>query len=171
MDKITLKALQLAGFQNANTIAEIISYVPNPQTAAEMLLGIYTPSVVDQTNRFKTYRYNRPTEFAEMLSINDLADTVTYRVRKQKTMTVWYLTEEDKKNKVYTTIRPEKSSMYVDYDNVLTHDYNVEEHTVSCNSFHSDWCNDLSVEAAHELMGKWMDYDRVLDEEKAINEL
>ena len=157
MEKITLKALELAGFQNADMIAKIISYVPNPQTAVEMLLGVYTPTSIDVKNRFRNYRYSRTNEFAEIVGIDDLGDTITYKVRKQNTKRVWFLTEQDKKNKVYVTERPINS---YDYTDVPANGYSDAEYTKSSKAFNDDWCNALSMDDAFTIMSDWLEFEK-----------
>ena len=157
MEKITLKALQLAGFQNADMIAKIISYVPNPQTAVEMLLGVYEQSKVDPMNKFRNYRYSRNNEFAEMVERDDLGNTIKYRLYKQKTQRVWYLTSEDRDNKVYVTERPEKN---YDYGDIPAAGYDVTDHELDLVQFERDWCNTLSNTDALVLMKDWMNYGK-----------
>lgn len=155
MEKITLKALELAGFKNANLVAKIISYVPNPEAAVEMLLGVYTPSQVELANRFRTYRYSRSNEFVEMVEIDDLGSTIKYRLFKQKTRRVWYLTKEDRDNNVYVTERPDRS---YDYSEIPTTGYDVTDHEKNLKDFHEDWCNSLSVTDAYAKMEEWASY-------------
>jgi hypothetical protein len=159
MEKITLKALQLAGFQNADSVAKILNYVPNPQAAVELLLGVYTPTVVDKEKKFRSYRYTRNNEIAEMVSIDDFANTVTYNVLKQKTKRVWYLTSEDRNKDVYVTERPEKS---YDYADKPANGFAKEQYTTGLDLFNSDWCNELSVEDAHSRINTWMMFDIVV---------
>ena len=155
MEKITLKALQLAGFQNADTIAKIISYVPNPRVAAEMLLGVHTPEIVDEETRFRNYRYSRPNEFAELVEIDELADTVKYRIFKQKTQRVWYLTKEDRDNNIYVTKRPDKN---YDYGEIPANGYDVTNHNTDRKSFEENWCNPRSIGEAYETINHWIGY-------------
>ena len=166
MEKITLKALQLAGFQNADTIAQIISYVPNPRVAAEMLLGVHTPEIVDEETRFRNYRYSRPNEFAELVEIDELADTVKYRIFKQKTQRVWYLTKEDRDNKIYVTERPEKS---YDYGEIPATGYDMTEQSSDRKTFEEYWCNPKSVSEAYETINHWIGYG--IEETVIENEL
>jgi hypothetical protein len=168
MEKITLKALQLAGFQNADMISKIISYVPNPQTAVEMLLGVYEQSQVDPMNKFRNYRYSRTNEFAEMVEKDDLGNTIKYRLYKQKTQRVWYLTKEDRDNKVYVTERPENS---YDYGDIPAAGYDVTEHEKDLKQFEQDWCNSLSNIDALVLIQDWMDYGKPAPEPEFENEL
>lgn len=155
MEKITLKALELAGFKNADSIAKIISYVPNPQVAVEMLLGVYTPSYVDVAKRFKLNRY-RVNELAEIIDIDDLGDTLTYRVYTQKTKQVWYLTEEDKKNNIYIEDRPSK---YYDYSHMPTTGYTVIQETTKTENFYDRWSITLDLDEAFEKLNQWDMYD------------
>lgn len=155
MEKITLKALQLAGFQNAESVAKILNYVPNPQAAVELLLGVYTPTVIDKEKKFRGYRYTSEDKIVEMVSIDDFGNTITYNLLKQKTKRVWYLTKEDRDNKVYVTERPEKS---YDYGDIPTSGFTKEVYTKSLNDFNNDWCNEMSLEEAGDRLSKWMSY-------------
>ena len=157
MEKITLKALELAGFKNADSIAKIISYVPNPQAAVEMLLGVYTPSQIELANRFRSYRYSRSNEFVEMLEIDDLGNTIKYRLYKQRTQRVWYLTKEDRDNNIYVTERPERN---YDYGDIPTTDYDITEHERDLKQFHEDWCNSLSNADASAKLKEWDSYGK-----------
>jgi hypothetical protein len=154
MEKITLKALQLAGFQNADMIAEIISYVPNPRVATEMLLGIHEPMSLNPADRFRTYRYHRD-NLAEIISIDELGDTITYKEYEQKTMQVWYLTEEDWNNKKYVTDRPKS---YHDYNNIPANGIKETERTTSLTSFNENWSKNVSVDDALAKLYDWEQY-------------
>lgn len=156
MEKITLKALQLAGFQNADMIAKIISYVPNPRVATEMLLGIYDDKPLDISKRFRKYRYDR-NNMAEIVSIDELGDTVTYKTHEQKTKQVWYLTKEDRDNKVYVTVRPEKS---YDYSHIPTDGFTTREDTTSLSSFNENWNQEISTEQAFQIWNDWDNYGK-----------
>jgi hypothetical protein len=122
-----------------------------------MLLGVYEQSQVDPMNKFRNYRYSRTNEFAEMVEKDDLGDTIKYRLYKQKTQKVWYLTKEDRDKNVYVTERPEKN---YDYGDVPVAGYDVTEHVRDCKSFEQDWCNTLSNIDALTLMQDWMDYGK-----------
>jgi len=154
MEKITLKALQLAGFQNADMISKIISYVPNPRVAVEMLLGIHEPMSLDPADRFRTYRYDR-SSIVEILSIDELGDSITFKEYEQKTMQVWYLTEEDWKNKKYVTERPKS---YHDYNNIPANGIKEMERTTSLTSFNENWSKHISTEDAFAKLTEWEEY-------------
>jgi len=168
MEKITLKALQLAGFQNADMIAKIISYVPNPQTAVEMLLGVYTPAVINPSECFRNYRYSRANEFVEMLEIDDLGNTIKYNLYKPKTQRVWYITKEDWDNNVYVTERPEKN---YDYRDIQAAGYDVVEQSLNVKTFEENWCNPLSNIDAFSKMQDWANYGKPAFVEPELNEL
>jgi len=107
-NKIILETLNLKGFQNPTAIAEILNYVPNPNVALEMLLGIHEPKVVDIETSFRKYRHNRDSIY-EITGYDELGDKVIYAEYRQKTMTVYYLTKEDAENKeVYKLERPKE---------------------------------------------------------------
>ena len=159
MEKITLKALELAGFKNADMIAKIISYVPNPQAATEMLLGVYTQSQIELANRFRSHRYSRPNEFIEMLEIDDLGNTIKYRHYKQKTQRVWYLSKEDKDNNVYVTDRPNGS---YDYADIQAQGFDTADYEKTIADFNQDWSNPLSVTDAYAKLEEWENYGAVI---------
>ena len=155
MEKITLKALQLAGFQNADMISKIISYVPNPRVAVEMLLGVYEPMVIDPATRFRSYRYDRK-NFVEIISIDELGDTVTYKEYNQNTMMVWYVTKDDYENNVYVTERPKS---HYDYRHIPTNGVKVMTETTSLTSFNENWNKELPVAEAYNKLNEWESYN------------
>lgn len=155
MEKITLKALQLAGFQNADMIAKIISYVPNPQVATEMLLGIYEEKHISFKDKFRKYRYSR-NNMAEILSIDELGDTVTYHLHEQCTQQVWYVTKEDyEKNQNYVTVRPDK---YYDYRHIPATGYTTREITEKLSMFNDNWSTKTSLDEARDQFDQWRQY-------------
>jgi hypothetical protein len=78
MDKLTFKALELAGFKNAEKIAQILQYVPNPKVAAEILLDIYEPiSTFDFGDNWVS-RYNSSDYFILVNEVNELGNLVAY---------------------------------------------------------------------------------------------
>lgn len=156
MEKITLKALQLAGFQNADMIAKIISYVPNPRVATEMLLGIYDDKPLDISKRFRKGRYDR-NNMVEIVSIDELGNTVTFKTHEQKTKQVWYLTKEDRDNKVYVTEKPEKS---YDYSHIPTDGFTIKEDTTSLSSFNENWNQEISTKQAFQIWNDWDNYGK-----------
>lgn len=156
MEKITLKALQLAGFQNADMIAKIVSYVPNPQAAVEMLLGIHTPMVVHPSERFRKSEYSHCTDIIELTEIDELADKVTYTRYEQKTKYVYYLTKEDRDNKIFVTERPEK---YHDSGRIPTTGFNETKKTTSIQDFNSSYRNVIPVDQAFNTLTEWENYD------------
>ena len=152
MEKITLKALQLAGFQNADMISKIISYVPNPQVAVEMLLGLYEPTVIEAETRFRKHRYNSQEEIVEITNVDDLGSIVYYNVYVQKTKYVYYLTREDKENNVYVTERPKD---YYTSGSVKTTGYTVEERSKDIKNFYEDYTKTISVADTHTILNEW----------------
>jgi len=107
-NKITLEALKLAGFKNPTAIAEILNYVPNPTVALEMLLEIHEPKVVDPDNIFRKHRYSSENKYVEITGYDELANTVQYKVLRQKTVQGYAITEEDYKNNIFVFERPSK---------------------------------------------------------------
>ena len=156
MEKITLKALQLAGFQNADMISKIISYVPNPQVAVEMLLGVYTPTVIEAATRFRKHRYTSQEEIVEITDIDDLGSIIYYKVYVQKTKYVYYLTKEDRENNIYVTERPKD---YYTSGSVKTTGYTIEERSKDLKNFYEDYTKNISIEDAFTTLSEWDNFD------------
>lgn len=169
MEKITLKALELAGFQNADMIAKIISYVPNPQVAAEMLLGIHTPTVLKYADRFRKHKYDSHKELVEMTEVDDLGDCVKFKTYAQKTQNAWWLTKEDKAAGKYVTERPKE---YYDWGYIPAAGYVVkEEMSMSVKEFNDNYPKILNVNDAFKIKREWDTYGAVVVEESAETEL
>lgn len=118
MEKITKKALELAGFKNADQIALILSHVPNPQVGLEILLGIYEPIDVI-THPMKFFKYRHADDFIyEIISIDELGDKVFVKRYKHKTKQIFFATEEDKKTNKFVEERPNpcytSQTIYID---------------------------------------------------------
>jgi len=154
MEKITLKALQLAGFQNADMIAQIIAYVPNPRVATEMLLGIHTPQVLEYKNRFREYRHDTD-KLYEILSIDELGNRVTYKKYEQKTEYVYYLTKEDYNNKIYQTERPKD---YHTSGYLPATGFNEREGSMDLQEFEANYTSIVTVNMAMEKLQSWETY-------------
>jgi hypothetical protein len=155
MEKITLKALQLAGFQNADMIAKIISYVPNPQVATEMLLGIYEEKHISIKDKFRKYRYNRE-NMAEILRIDELGDTVTYHLHEQFTQQAWFVTKEDYDNSTNPVlVRPAK---YHDYRHIPATGFTTKEVTEKLSQFNDNWCTKVLLDDAIDQLDQWRNY-------------
>ena len=156
MEKITLKALQLAGFQNAAEIAKITSYVPNPQAAVEMLLGIHTPLVINPAERFRKSEYSNCTDIVELTDIDELGDRVSYTRYEQNTKYVYYLSKEDRQNKVYVTERP---SSYHDSERIPTTGFKETKKSTSIQDFFSSHPTVIPVDQAFSTLDEWENYD------------
>lgn len=154
MEKITLKALQLAGFQNADMIAKIINYVPNPRVATEMLLGIHEPQVLEYNHRFREYRHDKDKVY-EILSIDELANKVLYKKYEQKTKYVYYLTKEDYNNKVYQEDRPKD---YYTTGHIPTTGFSERESSMDMDEFTSNYSKVLHPDTAIRMLKEWEDY-------------
>lgn len=153
MQKITLKALELAGFQNADKIAEIISYVPNPQVATEMLLGIYTPKTVDVATSYRKHKYSSYEIMAEITGYDDLGDKVFYTQYEPLTKEVYYLTKEDRENKVYVEERPKD---YYTSGTVKTPGVKIKENQeTSTSDFEETFSKQLSIHEASNIFNDW----------------
>ena len=155
MEKITLKALQLAGFQNAAEIAHIVSYVPNPQAAVEMLLGVHTPMEINPRERFRKSEYSSCTDIIELTEINELGDKVSYTRYEQKTQYVYYLSKEDKDRNIYVTNRPEK---YYDSGRVPTTGFTETKKSTSIQDFFSSYRTVIPVDQAFTTLTEWENY-------------
>ena len=156
MEKITLKALQLAGFQNAAEIAKITSYVPNPQAAVEMLLGIHTPMEINPRDRFRKSEYSNCTDIVELTDIDELGNKVSYTRYEQQTKYVYYLSKEDKQNNVYVTDRP--SSSYYDSERIPTNGVKGTKKSTSIQDFFSCHPTVIPVDQAFLTLTEWDNY-------------
>lgn len=156
MEKITLKALQLAGFQNAEMIAQIINYVPNPRVATEMLLGIHTPQVLEYNHRFREYRHDKDKVY-EILSIDELGNKVTYKKYEQKTKYVYYITKEDYTNKVYQTTRPEN---YHTSGYLPDTGFSERESSMDMEEFITNYSKVLHPDTAIGMLETWENYGK-----------
>jgi len=154
MEKITLKALQLAGFQNADMISRIISYVPNPRVATEMLLGIHEPKVLEHNHRFREYRHDTD-KLYEILSIDELGNRVTYKKYEQKTEYVYYLTKDDYANKVYQTERPKD---YHTSGYMPTTGFKEREESMDMEEFTSNYSKVLHPDTAIGKLQAWENF-------------
>ena len=146
MNKITLKALQLAGFQNADMIAEILSYVPNPTAALEMLLGVHTPMSIN------TY-FKRGNDLVKVKAVNELGDSINFTEYEQKTTRVWYLTAEDWKNDVYTTTDPGHRN-YHDYKYLPSAGVNERDRKYTIQEFNS-YYKEIDEVEFYEILQNW----------------
>lgn len=155
MEKITLKALQLAGFQNAAEIAKIVSYVPNPQVAVEMLLGVHTPIDINPDQRFRVSEHSSCTDIIELIDIDELADKVSYTRYEQKTKYVYYLTREDRDKNIYVSDRPEK---YYDSGRIPTTGYSETKKSTSIQDFNNSYRTVIPTEQAFITLTEWENY-------------
>jgi hypothetical protein len=163
MEKIILKALSLAGFQNAEEITRVISNTPNPMVAAEIILGVYTPYVLDTETRFKRYKYNTSKEFVEILDIDELANVVKYNIYNQKTKWVHYVTREDKQAGIYHEVK-QSGIDYYDSGHVPMTGYTVNERTDNADSFNSNYNTQISVDDADNTVAQWNSYGITVEE-------
>lgn len=155
-DKLVLELLKCKGFQNPETIQRIVSVTPNPNVTLEMLLGVYEQPIYDRSLRFKKHRYDSHEELVEILSIDELANTVTYKHYQQKTATVWYLTEQDKKDGIYILDRP--AGKYYDWSNIKTAGYSDKEYTLSLEKFNEEYTKQVSLEDVNNILSTWRNY-------------
>lgn len=156
MEKITLKALQLAGFQNADMIAKIINYVPNPRVATEMLLGIHEPQVLEYNDRFREYRHDKDKVY-EITSIDELGNKVLYKNYEQNTKYVYYLTKEDYNNKIYQTERPKD---YHTTGHIPTTGFSERESSIDMEEFISNYSTVKHPDTAISLLETWENYGK-----------
>lgn len=166
MEKIIQKALSLAGFQNADEITRVISATPNPTVAAEIILGVYKPMIIRQSDRFKKYRYDE--QLAEITSVDELNNIINFNVYKQKTKTVYYLTKEDRENKKFVEVRPKD---YYDSGRVPTNGYDVFVETVEIPEFHDRYNKQLTVDEGFQILKDWEEYGLPPVPEEQLNVL
>jgi hypothetical protein len=99
MQKIYTKALQLAGFKNADEIVSVIMATPNPRVATEIILGCYVPNI--EAIGF----YKRNDTLFKVIEIDELNDIIKFEKIVQKTKTVYFASKEDKENDIYSDAR------------------------------------------------------------------
>lgn len=146
MNKVALKALQLAGFQNADMIAEILNYVPNSTAALEMLLGVHEPLSLNSY-------YKRGNDLVKVNAVDELANVIKFTEYEQKTTRVWYLTAEDWKNDVYVTTDPGHRN-YHDYKFIPCAGVNERDRTYTIKEFNS-YYKEISEEEFYAGIEKW----------------
>jgi hypothetical protein len=154
MEKITLKALQLAGFQNADMIAQIINYVPNPRVATEMLLGVHEPQVLEYNHRFREYKHDK-SKLVEILSIDELGNKVTYKKYEQNTKYVYYLTKDDYVNKIYQEERPKD---YYTTGYIPTTGFSEREYSINMEEYLESYSKVLHPDTAIGMLEDWENY-------------
>jgi hypothetical protein len=162
MEKITLKALQLAGFQNAEMIAKIINYVPNPHVATEMILGIYEEKELDHSNRFRKYKWDSD-KIVEITGIDELGNIITFKEYKQKTQTVYYLTQEDRKNGIYQLERPKGE--YYNNGTIPANGYSESNNSKTVNDFDNDYSVNITNDDAFYLLESWDNYGIIIEKD------
>jgi len=150
-NKIALEALKLAGFKNPTAIAEILNYVPNSNVALEMLLGIYEPKPLEYGRRFRKYKWDNQ-KLIEITAIDELANIVMYNEYKQKTKTVYYLSKEDRDNKVYLFDRPKD---YYTTGEVPANGYTQSKNSLSLSDFESNYSTVVETEDAFAELNNW----------------
>lgn len=154
-DKLVLELLKCKGFQNPETIQRIVSVTPNPSVTLEMLLGVYEPIISDRSLRYKKHRYDSHEELVEIIAVDELANTVTYKQYNPRTATVWFLTEQDKKDGIYVTERP---SNYKDWSTIKVAGYNETEFVESINRFNEQYIKQVSLEDVNNILSTWRNY-------------
>lgn len=168
-NKIILEALNLKGFQNPTAIAEILNYVPNPNVALEMLLGIHEPKVVNIETSFRKYRHTRDSIY-EITGYDELGDKVIYAEYKQKTIPVYYLTREDAQNKeVYELERPKGD--YYSSGTIPDSGYIVTPNqSMNTADFESAYGTVVPLSEAGSLIVSWECYNNI-EKPVLVNEL
>lgn len=160
MNKITLKALELAGYKDANTLAEIISYVPNPTVAAEMLLGLHQPiKLYDFGVLWEPKRPSNDTLYLiKVKSIDELADVVYYDRYVTAKAWVYYLTKDDFTNDIYQFEKPEGGNYYTSKQ-IRTKGFTIEENLsyTGVNSFESIGYKPVETGSVLHYLAGWQD--------------
>ena len=152
MQKIMLKALELAGYKDANTLATILSYVPNPQVATEMLLGVHVPKTVDSNNEFRKHKYIGRKEIVQVIGYDELGDTVKYLNHLPKQRQAYFATQEDKKANIYSFDKPKQ---YFDWEYVDVPGITVSELSMSIAEFEETYSQILPGDQATEIICSW----------------
>lgn len=163
-NKIILETLNLKGFQKPTAIAKILNYVPNPNVALEMLLGIHKPKVVDIETSFRKYRHNRDSIYV-ITGYDELGDRVLYAEYKQKSIPVYYLTKEDAQNKeVYELERPKE---YYSSNTIPSTGYTITPNqSMNTADFESAYGTVVPLSEAGSLIESWECFEKpVLENE------
>ena len=105
-NKIILESLKLKGLQNPDALVRILTVVPNPTATLEMLLGVYTPTNVEEFGQEWKSKYGSEEFLIWVDEVDDIANTVTYRKYEHKKQEVYYLTKQDRENNVFVTEKP-----------------------------------------------------------------
>lgn len=150
-NKIMLKALELAGYENASQLVDVCSATPNPTVAVEMLLGIYEkPDVENNPRWFKSSRsyYN---DIYILVMIDELTDNVMLTKYSPCMKKVWYKNAEDKKSKIYSEEKIENS---YDQENIIAYTGYTRTTTTEKLSYLGDYLIDITIdEFTTALMG------------------
>lgn len=121
MQKIYLKALELAGFKNAKEIVSIIMATPNPTIATEIILGCYVPNL----EAFGFYKRNDT--LYKVIEVDELNDIIKYEKYTQKTKTVYFASKEDRENDIYSDSRTNDYYSYKELPIAGTNTYEDSE--------------------------------------------
>lgn len=151
-DKIILEALKLKGFPDAQNLVRIVSLARNPQATLETLLGVFTPTNAEDFGYEWKGKYNSDSFFIWVDTVDDLADTVTYRKYEHNTQTVYYLNREDRELGVFVTEQPkdyytagyQRTTGYKFSTNTCTMQEFSSKYVKSTNGW-ADWANDADT--------------------------
>lgn len=155
MQKITLKAFELAGYDNPEVLAKIVSYVPNPQVATEMLLGVHQPIKIADLGKYRQSSKRSRDTFIEIVEIDELADVVKYKRYEQKTVCVYYATQQDKADGKFTYTAPPK---YSNYDWVPATGFTCQDTQDTVGSFLDTWNTPFTPTDATTRVSEWESY-------------
>lgn len=153
MQNIIQKALELAGYKDADTLVKIISYVPNPQVAAAMLLGVHEPRTVNTETRYRKHKYKSHKEILMITGYDELANTVQVTTFNRNTKQAWYITKEDKAHGEYTFVKPEGD--YHDWDYIGVQGYVKSDRVMSIDTFEEDYSTVISPLEAVAILRTW----------------
>lgn len=153
MEKIILKSLELAGFKNASTIADIVNCTPNPRVATEMLLGVYEPLTIQSFGQHWKHRYRD--EMTSVVSVDELHMTVKINVYKAKTAYMYYETQEDYKNDVNGTFTKRADVTYYDWKSKTVPGIDVSEKSMDLLEFKDNYSKQLTTEEFVDLYNEW----------------
>ena len=145
MNQKIVKAALTGVNLNTAVLAQIISYVPNPEVAVEMLLGVFEPAPL--TDVFYRAKWN--TTLRKVTSIDYLGNNVIYTSFTQKKVRAWYVNEGDQAKGIYVTDRPSK---YADYGDVTIQGWDyLEGRTETVDAFYKETSLISSTEFSNQL--------------------
>lgn len=169
MQKIILESLKLAGYKNANELANVVNATPNPLAATEMLLGVFEEIQPSEFGFGWTSKWRGTDNFFILVErIDSLTNTVYFTKFTHKTKKVYYATKLDYEAKVYTDERGEQC--YTSGD-VRINGYTTEDNLSSTfEKFYESYKAEARVTALFDWQEEALNYGREIELFEISNE-